>query len=114
MSDAAIQREELPDGSVRLTFAEPILDGAEPKRALVVRRPTIGEQMRLRDPLTWIVDDKASMPVINSEIVEGYCRILIVGHDWDFISRATNMPLGLAIEDVILGFFRNARTSLKA
>jgi hypothetical protein len=45
--------------------------------------------------------------------VEEYCRILITGHDWDFISRATNMPLAIAIEEAILGFFRSARITLK-
>lgn len=113
MSDA-LTREELPDGSVRLTFAEPILDGAEPKRSLVVRRPTIGEQMRLGDPLTWVIDDKASMPIVNRQLVEEYARMLITGHDWDFIARATNMPLALAIEDAILGFFRSARITLRS
>lgn len=113
MSEPFLTREELPDGTIRLSFAEPILDGAEPRRSLVVRRPSIGEQMRLGDPLTWVVDEKASMPIVNRALVEEYCRILITGHDWDFVSRATNMPLAIAIEEAILGFFRNARITLK-
>jgi hypothetical protein len=109
----ALNRSDLPDGSVRLDFAEPIPDGAEPKKSLVVRRPTIGEQMRLGDPLTWVIDDKATMPVVSRPLVEDYARLLITGHDWDFVSRATNMALGMAIEEAILGFFRSARTTSK-
>jgi hypothetical protein len=113
MSEPSLTREELPDGAIRLSFSEAILDGAEPKKTLVIRRPSIGEQMRLGDPLTWVVDEKASMPIVNRALVEEYCRILITGHDWDFISRATNMPLAIAIEEAILGFFRSARITLK-
>lgn len=111
MTEQSVKKEELPDGSVRLSFDAPILWGTEPKKDFVIRRPTIGEQMRLRDPLTWVLDGQASMPIINGDIVESYCRILIVGHDWEFLSRETNMALGMAIEETILGFFRNARTS---
>lgn len=113
MSDA-LRREDLPDGSVRIYLDVPIADMAEPKTTFVIRRPTIGEQMRLGDPLTWVVDDKASMPIIARDLVEHYARLLITGHDADVIFRTTNMRLGVMIEEIILGFFRNARMSLKA
>lgn len=116
MSEAAApRREDLPDGSVRIIFAAPILFHAEPKGHCHFRPPTVGELIDLGDPRSLVVGgDNMATEYIDRTILRQWAAKLIEGHDFDFIARERDLRLGVLIERALLGFFENARTWLKA
>lgn len=110
----APRREDLPDGSVKIWFAAPIMFHDEAKGFLTLRPPSVGEVWDIGDPVTWVFND-AGMVVttVDRPSLRQWTRKLITGHDADVIAMHPDTALGLLIEDVIIGFFRNARTRLK-
>ncbi len=112
---AAPRREDLPDGSVRICFAAPILHFTEPKGSLLLRQPTVLDVLDLGDPLTWVFDaaSNATSYVDRDKLRLWFSR-LIEGHDADIVGRERDAALGLLIEGALLGFFPSARKRLKA
>jgi len=108
-------REDLPDGSVRIVFAAPILHFAEPKRAATLRQPTVSELFEIGDPRTYLFNDAGQgVPYVDREKLMQWFSRLIVDHDADIIGRERDLALGMLIEEAILGFFLNARKQLTA
>lgn len=113
-ASSAPRREDQPDGSVRIVFAAPILEHGEARGFLTLRPPSVGEVWDIGDPVTWVFNE-AGMVVttVDRPSLRQWTRKLITGHDADVIAMQPDTALGLLIEDVIIGFFRNARTRLK-
>lgn len=115
MSITAPRREDMPDGSVRIWFAAPILLHAEPKGFLTLRQPTVFDIIEIGDPVTWIFDAESNgVKVVERDKLKIWFSRLIDGHDADIVGRERDAALGVLIEDALLGFFPNARTRLKA
>jgi hypothetical protein len=112
LSSPAPRREDLPDGRVRIHFTGPILHFTETKTSVTLRLPTVGEVLDRGDPLTFVVDDQASMPVVDRPAMREWFKALVVDHDADILLMQADTALGLLVEDVILGFFRSARRRL--
>lgn len=108
----APRREAQPDGSVRVYFSTPILHFAEPKGFVTLRPPKAGEIWDHGDPLEFVVQDGASTPYVDRPVLKRWIALLMTDHDADMIGRDASTALGLLIEDVVLGFFLSARTSL--
>lgn len=106
------RREDLPDGSVRIHFAAPILLHDEPKRFVTFRPPAVGEIWDYGDPLEFVVQDGAGTPYIDRKILRRWIELLMSDHDADIIGRERDPLLGMMIEDAVLGFFTTARTRL--
>lgn len=110
----APRREDLPDGSVRIWFAAPILHHADPKGSLLLRQPSVGELWEIGDPVTWVFDaENRGTPIVERDILLLWIKKLISEHDHDVIARDRDLALGMLIEETVLGFFRNARTALR-
>lgn len=108
------RREDLPDGSVRIHFAKPILHFGEAKMAAVFRPPTAGEFLDLGDPRHYVYDaDGFGAPHTDRALLRRWAALLIVGHDIDMVGREADPMLGMLIEEAILDFFANARRRLK-
>nr|WP_047574289.1 hypothetical protein [Methylobacterium sp. ZNC0032] len=116
MSAAAPRREDLPDGSVRIHFATPIVGiGGEAKLSCDFRCPTVGELIDLGDPRALVMSaDGVGTDYVDRIALRRWGEKLIVGHDFDVLSRERDLRLGMLIEGALLGFFENARSSLKA
>lgn len=120
MSGAALagspapRREDLPDGSVRIWFAAPILFHTEPKSFLDLRPPTAGEVWELGDPLSHVYGDGAVTPYVDRGLLLRWLGKLIVGHDVDIVGRERDAGLGLMIEEAVLDFFATARKRSRA
>lgn len=113
--EPAPRREDLPDGSVRIIFAAPILLHAEPKGHCDFRPPTVGELIDIGDPRNLVIGaDRTATEYLDRITLRQWAGKLIVGHDFDIVSRERDLRLGLLIEGVLLGFFENARTWLRA
>ena len=111
---AVPRREDLPDGSVRIVFAAPILFHAEPRASLTLRAPTAGERWEIGDPRSYIENAAGlGMAYTDREMLVRWIRLLIVDHDFDFIARDRDLSLAILIEDVVLGFFTKARMRLR-
>lgn len=111
----APRREDLADGSVRIHFAAPILFHDEPRRFVTLRPPTVREVIEIGDPVTWVYSaDGGATSVVERPILLRLVMALIVDHDFDFLAGSRDIALGLLLEEVVLGFFRNARTRLRA
>lgn len=111
---ASPRREDQPDGSVKITFAAPILFHAEPKSYLTLRRPFAGEIWDIGDPVTWVFSDSgAVVSTVDRPALRAWVYRLMEGHDPDIIGKLGDIDLGLLIEDVIVDFFRSARRRLK-
>lgn len=111
---SAPRREDLPDGSVRIHFAAPILLHAEPKGSLLLRQPAVMDVLELGDPVTWVWDAaNNSTRVVERDKLKLWFARLIREHDADIVGREPDTALGLLIEDVLLGFFPSARRRLK-
>lgn len=117
MSAAALapRRENLPDGSVRIWFAAPILFHAEPKGSCVFHPPNVGDWIDIGDPRSFVYNDEGvGTPYTDRATLRQWAKKLIEGHDFEVIARESDMRLAILIEDVLLGFFRNARNWLNA
>lgn len=113
--NATPRREDLPDGSVRVIFAKPILHFADPKGAVTFRQPTVSELWELGDPRSYLFDDAGhGLPYVDREKLQQWIARLIVDHDADIIGREPDVALGMLIEEVVLGFFTSARKRLMA
>lgn len=113
MSPASPRREDLPDGSVKIWFAAPILEHDTPRNHLVLRQPSVGEVWDIGDPVTWVFNDAGLVvSTVDRQSLRAWARKLITGHDADMIALQADVALGVLIEDVIVGFFRNARKRL--
>ncbi len=111
---SAPTRTTQPDGSVRITFAAPIFDQAEPKRGCTLRPPTVGEYLDLGDPLTVVVDHAgAGVPVVDRALLLKWVERLMTDHDPVLVSRSSDLALAMMIEEVVLGFFSAARRRLR-
>lgn len=111
----APRREYLPDGSVRIVFAAPILLHGEAKGSLTLRPPTVDEYLELGDPNYVVYSDEGQvMPHIDRPLLRRWAARLVEGHDLDIVGRQRDLALGLAIEGAVLDFFRNARKRSKA
>ena len=111
---SAPRREDMPDGSVRIWFAAPILFQAEPKGSLVLRPPCVMDVVEIGDPVTWFFDSAGrGVQSLDRERLKLWFQRLIDGHDADMVGRERDPALGLLIEEAICGFFQNARMSLK-
>lgn len=109
------RREDLPDGSVRIHFAGPIVDQGQARLFCDFRPPTVGELIDIGDPRAIVYDDVGgSAPYTDRSKLGTWARKLIVGHDYDVISRERDMRLGILLEEVLLDFFRSARRWLNA
>ncbi|QEL26154.1 hypothetical protein FQV39_28750 [Bosea sp. F3-2] len=110
----APRREDLPDGSVRIFFAAPIVDHGQAKGHLTLRQPTAGEIWELGDPRGFIYDKGGlGTPYVDRPLLLQWIRKLITEHDADVVARERDPSLGLLIEEAVLDFFRNARMRLK-
>lgn len=116
MSGAALagspapRREDLPDGSVRIWFAAPILFHTEPKSFLDLRPPTAGEVWELGDPRQFIFNDTGlGAPYTDRPLLRQWIGRLMVGHDADIVARDRDAALGILIEEATLDFFAKAR-----
>lgn len=110
----APRREDQPDGSVKIIFAAPILDHDEPKNSLSLRPPRAGEIWDIGDPVTWVFGDGgAVVQTVDRPTLRAWVGRLIEGHEPDLVAVKGDIALGLLIEEVIVDFFRNARTRLK-
>lgn len=110
----APRREEQPDGSVKITFAAPILFHDEPKGFLTLRQPTIREVWDHGDPVTWVFSDAgAVVSTVDRPSLRAWVGLLIEGHDPDIIGKQRDVALALLIEDAVVDFFRSARRRLK-
>lgn len=108
------RREDLPDGSVKIHFAAPILDIDQPKRHLTLRRPRAGEIWDIGDPVTWVFSEAgAVISTVDRPALRSWVGRLMEGHDPEIIGELGDIDLGLLIEDVIVDFFRSARRRLK-
>lgn len=104
----------LPGGKVRIAFAAPIFEHAEPKASCMIRQPTIGEYLDLGDPLTVVVDGNGGgVPVIDRALLRRWGDRLIEGHDPVLIAQSDDLTLAMLIEETILGFFTAARRRLR-
>lgn len=113
-SRSAPRREDLPDGSVRIWFAAPILLHAEPRGFLTLRQPFAGEPWELGDPRSYVYGvDGLGTPYTDREVLMKWIRRLMVDHDPDIVGREPDLSLGLLIEEAVLDFFTNARKRLK-
>lgn len=110
----APRREDLPDGTVRIWFAAPILLHTEPKGFVDLRPPTAGERWDLGEPISHVYGDGAISPWVDRLVLRQWIAKLMVGHDADVIARERDVGLGILIEEAILDFFAKARTRLKA
>lgn len=108
------RREDLPDGSVRIWFAAPIVDQGQAKSHCDFRAPTVGELIDIGDPRSLVGMAGVATEYVDRQILRQWAAKLIVGHDFDVISRERDLRLGLLIEGALLGFFENARTWLQA
>lgn len=109
-----LRRETLESGAVRVHFAAPIFDQADPKRWCTLRPPTIGEYLDHGDPLTVVVDGAGGgVPVVDRVLLRRWMDRLIEDHDAELICRAPDLALAMLIEEVILGFFTEARRRLR-
>jgi hypothetical protein len=110
----APRREDLPDGSVRICFAAPIMLIDQPKPSLTLRQPTVFDVLDIGDPVTWIFDTEGNATkLVERDKLKTWFARLIDGHDPDIVGRERDTALGLLIEDALLGFFPSARTRLK-
>lgn len=114
MTDIATpRREDLPDGSVRIVFAAPILHFTDPKGAVTLRQPTVAELLEIGDPRAYLFNDAGQgMPYVDREKLVQWIGRLMVDHDPDMIGRERDVALGMLIEEAILGFFLSARKRL--
>jgi hypothetical protein len=111
---SAPRREDQPDGSVRVVFAQPILEHGEPKGSVTFRPPTVGEVLDLGDPATWVIGESGqAVSIVERPLLRQWAGRLAKGCDIDLIAREPDPALGLLIEEVILGFFQSARRRLK-
>ncbi|MET3892782.1 hypothetical protein ABIE41_003858 [Bosea sp. OAE506] len=111
---SAPRREDLPDGTVRIWFATPILLHAEPKGFVDLRPPTAGEVWELGDPRAYIFNDAGlGTPYVDRPLLRQWIPRLMVGHDADILGRERDAGLGLLIEEAVLDFFANARKRSK-
>lgn len=108
----APRREPQPDGSVRVYFSAPIMFHAEPKGFATLRAPRVGEIWEFGDPIEYVVQDGAATPYVDRKALVRWIHTLMTDHDADIIGRDGDSSLGLLIEDVVLGFFTNARMRL--
>lgn len=108
------RREDLPDGSVRIHFAAPIVDQGQAKSSLLLRLPTAAEMWEIGDPRGFIFNDKGEgTPYVDRPLLLQWIRKLITEHDADVIGRERDPALGLLIEEAVLDFFKTARMRLK-
>jgi hypothetical protein len=115
MSAPAPRREDLPDGSVRIHFAAPIVDQGKARLFCDFRPPTVGELIDTGDPRALVMSaDGVGTDYVDRIALRRWGEKLIVGHDFDVIARERDLRLGMLIEGVLLGFFENARMWLKA
>lgn len=99
----APRREDLPDGTVRVIFASPILHFAEPKGAVTLRPPTVTEVWELGDPRSYLFNDAGQgVGYVDREKLRQWIARLIVDHDADIIGRERDVALGILIEEVVL------------
>jgi hypothetical protein len=105
----APRREDLPDGSVRIWFAAPIVQFTEPKGSLVLRQPTAGEVWELGDPISHVFGDGFATPYVDRPLLARWIGKLMTDHDADVVGRERDAALGLLIEEAILDFFTTAR-----
>jgi hypothetical protein len=114
-SAPAPRREDLPDGSVRIVFAAPILYHTEPKGFVDLRPPTAGEVWEMGDPRQFIFNDAGlGTPYTDRALLRQWIGKLMVGHDADMIARERDAALGILIEEAVLDFFAKARRRSKA
>ncbi|KPH80683.1 hypothetical protein [Bosea vaviloviae] len=107
---SAPRREDLPDGSVRIHFAAPILLFTEPKGHATLRRPTVAESWEIGDPLTYIVDERGyATPFLDRPRLVTWINRLVTDHDADVIGRDSDLALGMLMEDAVIDFFRKAK-----
>lgn len=109
------RREDLPDGSVRIVFAAPIVLHGEAKGFVDLRPPTAGEVWDLGDPRAFIYNEAGlGTPYTDRTLLRQWIAKLMVGHDADIIARERDAALGLLIEEAVLDFFARARRRSKA
>lgn len=115
MSAPAPRREDLPDGSVRIHFAAPIVAiGGVAASSLLLRPPTAGEIWEIGDPRGFIYNDAGlGTPYVDRPLLLQWIRKLVTEHDPDIIARERDAALGMLIEEAVLDFFKNARMRLK-
>lgn len=115
MSAPAPRREDLPDGSVRIHFAAPIVGiGGAAASSLLLRPPTAGEFWEIGDPRGFIYNDQGlGTPYVDRPLLLQWIKKLITEHDAEIIARERDASLGMLIEEAVLDFFKNARTRLK-
>ena len=105
--------ETLPNGAARIHFDAPILLVDQPKGFVDFRPPTVGEYIDIGDPLTWVFGpDGGGMRVTDRVILKRWAAVLIEGHSMDVLALRPSLGLAMAIEEVILGFFKKARQDL--
>lgn len=110
----APRREDLPDGSVRIVFAAPIILHGEAKGHVDLRPPTAGERWDIGEPISHVYGDGAVTPWVDRAVLRKWIDLLMVGHDADVIARERDAALGILIEEAVLDFFAKARKRLMA
>ncbi|AZO77713.1 MULTISPECIES: hypothetical protein [unclassified Bosea (in: a-proteobacteria)] len=110
---SAPRREDQPDGSVKITFASPILDVDQPKTHLMLRPPSVAEFWEIGDPRHFVYSaDGLGTPFTDRPTLAVWIKRLITGHDVDLIGMERDLALAMVIEGAVLDFFMNARMSL--
>lgn len=112
--EATPRREDLPDGTVRIWFAAPIVDMGQAKGSLLLRKPTAAERWELGDPRGFIYNEEGlGAPFVDRPMLNQWLRKLVTEIDFDVLGREPDLALSILIEEAVLDFFMNARRRLK-